>query len=390
MDARGIEVKPAQYLHRATGAIIASDALRALSSSLDVRKYGSLGGIAIPSYRGLPSEYNVVYRDGVRTTNEQLGLTDLGQLTLRGVSHIELLPANTAIFLGGDAIGASLDLVTEVTDSTIIEIGTDQTNFERTNELSENSYFASTAVRVAENLALVGSGSADLSNGRFPFYQAQSHSTIFRENNDASIWSGALHARWETDASTTLTLSSNYFSADRGLAGAAITPYRGASSLDERQTDRQFFSAIKVEHTDDNWDGSIATHFQSQYESFLGKTEGLGDSATNSLLGINASLHAPLTEWLAGYAGVNYLYTNLTGSSNAKSGSASIDRSNVLGYAALQLSPAQQIRIAASMRGDYVSDTRDLAFLPQTRIEYEPASHLTFSGSYSRNFHAPH
>src|SRR6187551_3535419 len=54
VNPRLAQTKPAHELIRETGSAIASDALLALSSSLDMRKYGSLGGISIPSFRGLP------------------------------------------------------------------------------------------------------------------------------------------------------------------------------------------------------------------------------------------------------------------------------------------------------------------------------------------------
>ena len=108
IDPRQAEIKPTDELYRVTGTMLASDALNAISSSLDIREYGSLGGIALPSFRGSPSEYTIIYRDGIRVTNEQLGETDLGQLTLHGISYVELIPASSASRSVEDMGGSSL------------------------------------------------------------------------------------------------------------------------------------------------------------------------------------------------------------------------------------------------------------------------------------------
>jgi len=148
MDSRQAEIKSTSELYRITGSSIAANALNAISSSLDIRQYGSFGSVSLPSFRGLPPEYTIIYRDGIRITNEQLGETDLGQLTLHGISHVELIPASSAILLGGDAIGAAINLVSAVQDSNHVTIGSEQTNysgasgFPTQSKLSRGKYFA--------------------------------------------------------------------------------------------------------------------------------------------------------------------------------------------------------------------------------------------------------
>ena len=142
VDARSVEIKPASALLRVTGSAIAAEAFRVLSSSLNIRRYGSR--LDCPSsFRGLPAEYTTVYRDGIQLTNEQLGETDLGQLTLHGISRVELIPASTAILLGGDAIGASIDLESEFANTTSLRLGTEQTGYTREGGLPEHGYYGS-------------------------------------------------------------------------------------------------------------------------------------------------------------------------------------------------------------------------------------------------------
>src|SRR5207249_5237566 len=95
---------------RANPSPTLADPAKLLTPSLAVREQGGLGQLALMRYRGLPSEYVIVYRDGVRITNEQNSLTDLGWLDPAGVSSMELIPAITSITLGGEAIGAAINI----------------------------------------------------------------------------------------------------------------------------------------------------------------------------------------------------------------------------------------------------------------------------------------
>ena len=390
VDARGAEIKSASVLTQETGSQLASEALRAMSSSLDIRRYGSLGAIAVPSFRGLPAEYTSVYRDGVLLTNEQLGETDLGQLTLHGISRVELIPASTAILLGVDAIGAAINLESEFADTANLRIGTEQTGYAHSNGLPEKGYYASLAVHPIQDLSVVAGGSLDQSNGRFPFYQEISHSYVLRENNDATLHSANLNAQYDAGNGTLLKLISNYFSAERGSPGSATTPYRGAYSLDERLADEQSLAALKLEHDGANWSGWIAAHYQNQYEAFRGPSEGLGDTATNVLYGLTASANSILNPWLKSYAGFDYLHSRLVGSGNALPNSSSqIGRDELSGYAAASIIPTNALQITPSLRAQYVSDISDFELLPQALMEYAPIRDLLVSASYSREFHAP-
>ncbi|HEY3876036.1 MAG TPA: TonB-dependent receptor plug domain-containing protein, partial [Candidatus Kapabacteria bacterium] len=243
VDARGVAIKPTSELIRETGSYLASNALEAMSSSLDIREYGILGDIALPSFRGLPPEYTIIYRDGIRVTNEQLGETDLGQLTLHGVSNVDLIPASSAILLGGDAIGSAINLVSEVEDSNTLMLGTEQTMYEGASGFPTNGYYGKFSVKPATNLSIIGGGSVDESTGAFPFYQDSAHPNVLRQNNDAILRSANLTGLWTTSDNTTIRCIGNYFYVDRGVPGAISTEGYGASDFTARQTDAQSFAA---------------------------------------------------------------------------------------------------------------------------------------------------
>ncbi len=388
IDARQVEIKPAVRLTEITGSTITSDVLRALSSSLDVRRYGPLGSIAIPSYRGLPAEYTIVYRDGIRLTSEQLGLTDLGQLSLHGISHVELIPSSSAVLLGGDAVGAAIDLVSQTADSTSLQIGSDQISYGE--GFPEQSYYGQITAKPSPSFSILGGWSLDQSTGAFPFFQDAVHPTVLRENNDAILRSGNISAVWNASDQTLVHFIGNYFFANRGSPGAVITEGRGASSLTARLTDEQGLAAIKIDHDAEDWNGTLTLQYQNQYEAFNDRVQGFNDSAINILYGFQARANRKLNDWLSGYAGVDLLHTRLTGSSNVKpDGNSIIGRDRFGAYTAVSITPSELLQVTASLRPEYVSDLNEFDLLPQASIDYTPRSWLDFNAAYSKSAHAP-
>jgi vitamin B12 transporter len=390
VDPRQMESKPTTELRWVTASALASDALRAMSSSLDIRRYGTLGAVALPSFRGLPAQYTTVYRDGIRLTNEQLGETDLGQLTLHGISRIELVPASTAVLLGADAIGAVIDLVTVSAESNSIDLGTDQTNYAHGSGLPENSYYANASLQLSDDLSANIAGSLDQSNGRFPFYQTSTGIFVLRENNDATLHSADISAKYKVDEKSSVTFLSNYFSSERGSPGQVTTAYRGATYLDARLADQQFFSALKYERRDELSSEQIAAYYQDQYESFVARSEGLGDTGKNLLAGLNVTGNARLNDALTGYAGVEYLHSGFDGSSTILADSNShLSRERVTAHMALAYDVISQLRLSAALRSEWISDLKEFALLPEFVGTYQPLEALRISAAYSRNFLAP-
>ncbi|MDP4232637.1 MAG: TonB-dependent receptor [Bacteroidota bacterium] len=390
VDPRANEIRSATEITSVTGSTIAGDALRTLSSSLDIRRYGPLGSIAIPSFRGLPAEYTVVYRDGIQLTNEQLGLTDLGQLALHGISRVELIPSSTAVLLGGDAIGAAIDLVSQWSDTATVRIGTEQSGYQHSSGIPESDYSATVAAHPIDGLDILAGGSSAQSSGKFPFYQSTTNSYVLRENNDVVLRSADLTARYQADGGKTIQLISNYFSANRGSPGFATTPYRGAASLDERLSDEQYLTGLKFEQTGERSSSTIRGYYQHQYESFAGAIEGFHDTTRNEMLGADVTATSTFSEWLKGHTGVSYQHSRLLGSADVlTTPNVAITREKVSGYAAAIIAPVEFFRAAPSVRAEYVSDIAAFELLPQCVLEFVPLSELSTSLAYSKSFHAP-
>jgi vitamin B12 transporter len=371
-----------------TGATLASDALNAISSSLDIREYGPLGSIALPSFRGLPSEYTIVYRDGIRMTNEQLGETDLGQLTLHGISYVELIPASSAVLLGGDAIGSAINLVSEIQDTNAITIGSQQTTYEGSSGFPTQSYYAKASLNPLSSLSIVAGGSLDQSTGAFPFYQDSARPKVLRQNNDAALRSANLAALWTASDNTTVRFLGNYFYANRGTPGA-VNP-DGISSLTARQTDAQTFGAIKADHDDGPLASTFSLSWQRQFESYRDTTIAANDSAWNNLIDASARASYVFTNAIEGFGGVEEEHTELAGTTNhTPNGDSIIDRYRTSAYAATKLIPIDNLDVNGSLRLENISDLDLTELLPQAAINYSPIHDLFLGGAYSKSFHAP-
>lgn len=389
IDPRQVEIKPTDELYRITGATLASDALNAISSSLDIREYGSLGGIALPSFRGLPSEYTIIYRDGIRMTNEQLGETDLGQLTLHGISYVELIPASSAVLLGGDAIGSAINLVSQIRDSNSLTIGSEQTKYDGSSGFPTQSYYAKASLNPLPKLSIIAGGSLDQSTGVFPFYQDSTHPNVLRENNDAALRSANLAALWTASDNTTVRFLGNYFYTNRGTPGA-VNP-EGISSLTARQTDAQTFGAIKADHDDGPLASTFSLSWQRQFESYNDPDETPpNDSAWNTMVDASARGSYILNNMIEAYAGAEEEHSDLTGNTNkTSSGDSIISRFRTSGYAAAKILPFDDVDVNGSLRIENISDLSLTELLPQAAINYSPIHDLYLGGAYSKSFHAP-
>ncbi len=88
-----------------------------------------------------------------------------------GISYVELIPASSAVLLGGDAIGSAINLVSEIRDSNTLTIGSEQTMYDGSSGFPTQSYYAKASLKPLPSLSIVAGGSLDQSTGAFPFYQ---------------------------------------------------------------------------------------------------------------------------------------------------------------------------------------------------------------------------
>ena len=81
-------------------------------SEVDVRSYGPLGAVNVPSLRGSATEQVLVLVDGVPVNPPQGGGVDLTDYTTDGIERIEVLHGAASAHYGSSAVGGVINIIT--------------------------------------------------------------------------------------------------------------------------------------------------------------------------------------------------------------------------------------------------------------------------------------
>jgi vitamin B12 transporter len=378
-----------------SGSTRASDFIRLLSPSLALRSYGTLGGITLSSYRGLPPEYTIIFRDGIRLTNEQNSLTDLGRITSASLTRVDLLSSNSSILLGGDAVAASLNLVSYLPTSTLIAVGTRLTSNDQLRSVGEREGYATLSYG-KDQWGVGGSYNRQSSRGDFPYTDRFSKQEVRRENNDATLNDLVLSGTFEAE-DLQLASTFSYVAAERGAPGGAVIEGRGASQFRARQTDEDSYLSLRAKTKLEGWTVSPAVAFQSQAEQYVDpdvldmNTGGtLNDSYLNRLYFAEAKTDGSITEDVHSYFGVQLQENHLFSNENTDGSDTTIARTRFGSYAAISLRPVPALTLNLAGRAEWISDLNIWKGLPQIHIQYlVGALDLTINANYGKSFHAP-
>lgn len=388
IDARSAIVRSVDVLTRVTGSELASTAFRAIGSSLNVRRYGPLGGSAFASFRGLPAEYTAVYRDGIPVPSEQNSLVDLGQLSLAGIDRVELVPSAEAIVLGGDAIGAAINLVSRDHDTSIVRLNSALKHTGAHEAVSDITSTAQFALHPAGSFAMLAGLSDANSTGRYPFAQPGRSDRVIRAFDDAALTSQFGSILWTPNTRDEVRLHASHFAVDRGLPGPASIPGFGASLVNTRQTDDQLFTSADYTHLDSTSAYGLTGGYQHQFESYTRPATNTHDSARTSIVSALARWRSEIGEFGL-FGGLGYSRTALTGTTNAlPNGDNSVSRERTNGYIAAT-APLLGANLTAAVRAEQVSGTSGVEWLPQASLTVPVWQELALHAAYGRAFHPP-
>ncbi len=395
IPAVAIRSEKTEKLTLQSGSTRASDFIRLLSPSLALRSYGTLGGITLSSFRGLPPEYTIIFRDGIRLTNEQNSLTDLGRITSASLTRVDLLASNASILLGGDAVAASLNLASYLPQSTTASIGTRLATHDDLRSMGEQEGHATLSYK-GDTWGLGGSYNTQSSRGDFPFADRFTGREVRRENNDATLNDLVVTGTYQGDP---LELSStfSYVTAERGAPGSAVVEGRGASQFRARQADEDSYLSLRAKTKIGGLNIAPAIAFQSQSEQYVDpekpneSTGGtLCDSYLNRLYFAEAKMDGKITNGLHAYYGVQLQQNHLFSNQNIAGDDTTISRTRFGSYAALSIRPLEGLTLNVAGRGEFISDLSIWKGLPQLHVQYE-LDHLdlVLNANYGKSFHAP-
>ncbi|MDP4231185.1 MAG: TonB-dependent receptor [Bacteroidota bacterium] len=388
-----IHVETGQELSKRTGASRISEALAILHPSLDIRNYGSLGGISLASFRGLPAEYTSVYWEGIKITNSQNSVTDLALIDLSSIRSVGIVSAANSQLIAGDIGGAGILLKTDATlAQSGIGIGTSTTSFDDFSSLGEKEIKLDAKAMILDSLAVSGDLSSAYSDGAFPFYQRSTGNTIRRENNDAHLLNANAAADYILDETASVKAFSYFSRAERGAPGSVTIDNRGASSFNARQYDEDFLGALSLKHIPlPNFEYSVSLGYQSQYETYDLPTYKVADQYLNRIYSFILKTKTLIADWSDLCSGVDYTKNLLFSNENSISKTdTSVLRESYAAYMAFNARFLDHFDATASLRAELLSDINVSQTLPGISLHYsEPKTLLTLEASYGMLYHAP-
>ncbi|HET6510718.1 MAG TPA: TonB-dependent receptor, partial [Candidatus Kapabacteria bacterium] len=382
-----IRTESVASIRSTNGANRIGDIAVKLSPSISNRKYGSLGGISLLSFRGLPPEYTVIYRDGIRLTNEQNSLTDLARVSASSVERIELLPSTSSILLGGDAIGAAINLISPVAMRDLVRIGSSSLSYEGL-EPGELEHSIELGAKLNEEWGISLTGTRQHSSGDYPFWHEVSRKEVLRENNDAQLHDIMLRVQ-RVHEDVPLTFTASHVRARRGAPGPITVRDRGASAFVARQNDEDLMLGLQSSLKIGEWILLPSLSYQSQYEEYKDAPKLLDEHYDNKLYAAQIRSNGQLTEEVELYAGASLQASTLESNEISTAQMPLAKRNKLSAYLASAVQLYQPLLITGALRVEHISDRGTLELLPQLSAIYELTKRVDVMASYGLSYHAP-
>ncbi len=383
-----ISIKTAELKAISTSSLL-SFASAILSPSLDVRSYGSLGGIALATYRGLAPEYVTVEYNGVRLTNVQHGLSDLALFDLNIFSAVSLSSTTSDPSATGDAGAAIIRLtpITSLTSGTYITAGTQLISYDNKVTAAERTGYLKIGQHLGDQVDIQGAISLSGSDGNYPFLQRSTNSTVLRSNNDATLANASATLSYIPDASATFQAFALYGNAERGVPGAVTIDYEGNSSF-ARQFDEAYLVGISAEqHLSPSFQYSLKASFQSQFESYNDSIVRIADRYANKIVAISAKTTTDIFPDLQAHIDGSFDHNLLISNENI-SISGDIFRDIFRTDLGLIYGIANPFSTSAVIKIEKQSDNAQYQLLPQVRAVYR-FTDVSIGLAYTRLYHSP-
>ncbi len=392
-----VTYRDASELIKLSGSSLAPSALSLAHPALDIRSYGTQSGIALASFRGLPPEFTAVYRNGIRVTNEQHGLTDLSKLGLRSADKVEVLTGTNAQVLAGDVGGAAIGVISEpFLRGERVRIGTDIITYDDAKSFAEKEYYGSANYMLSDKFGIAFDGSYRTSLGDYPFEQTVTQSNgmpteveVRRSNNDSYLTLLQAEPYYILSESSRIQGFLLFDETERGVPGAVSVDYSGASSPYARQFDRDWLvGLILKESVSPLLDYSVSASYQNQYQTYIDPNIDVSDEYRNIIYDLTLRSYYRTSEQLRFGVVLEANKNDLESNQNADSGSADITREKYTGLLSATYIPLEELQLTGSLRVDNISDQENTQFLPAITTEYDFGD-VMIGASYGRFYHAP-
>jgi vitamin B12 transporter len=385
-----VTYREAAELVKLSGSSLASSALSLAHPALDIRSYGTQSGIALASFRGLPPEFTAVYRNGIRVTNEQHGLTDLSKLGLRGSDKLEVIYGANAQVLAGDVGGAAIGIISEpFYRPERVRIGTDIITYDDLESFAEKEYFGGANYQLSASFGIAVDGSYRTSRGDYPFIQESTNTEVLRSNNDSYLTLLQAEPYFIFNESSRIQGFLLFDETERGVPGAVTVDYSGASSPYARQFDRDWLAGLIYKNlASSKLEYSFSASYQNQYQTYVDPNIDVSDEYKNTIYDITfRSWYQAMSDLKLGLV-LEADKNNLASNQNIDSNTSYISREKYTGLVSASYKLPAPLTLTGSLRVDDISDEDKTQFLPAITSEYK-IGNATIGASFGRFYHAP-
>lgn len=219
-----LSASPVTVLNKAElnrGAAVSLAELLGPLPGLFIKDYGGWSGLKTIAQRGLGAEHTVVLINGMRVTNVQNGLVDLGLIAVDELDRLEVVRGGQSASFGADAVAGVINAVLSPATSELnVRVASSVGSF------GYRSYMLAGSGHVTDGLRLRASYREEKGDENFPFILRNGNQRIDlrRQNADFSSRVGTIQSDVLVSDVMQLSLCGRAFSSERGVGGPVVGP----------------------------------------------------------------------------------------------------------------------------------------------------------------------
>lgn len=227
LSASPITVLDQEEIQRTNASSLAD--LLVVVPGLFVKDYGATSGLKTIAQRGLGPEHTLMLVNGMRVSNPQNSLLDLGLTAADEIDRIEVIHGGSSAAFGADAVAGVVNIVTSTgSDAFRASVGRGSFGYDEV-QLSGATHLSTVAIQAAFREE---KGDEDFP---FVFRNGPQQFEMTRQNSDFIARTGSLQSAVTWDSDLQLGVYGRTFESERGVGGLVVGP---ASSSVARQFDK--------------------------------------------------------------------------------------------------------------------------------------------------------
>ncbi len=368
---------------------------------LFVKDYGGWSGLKTIAQRGLGAEHTVVLINGMRVSNVQNGLVDLGLIAADELDRLEVVRGGQSASFGADAVAGVVNAVlSPVTRELSVRAASDIGSF------GYRRYWVSGSGEVTDGVGVRAAFREEKGDENFPFLfrNGSEQIELTRQNADFRSRLATVQSDFLVNDAVQLWVCGRTFSAERGVGGPVVGP-ASFSVARQKDEDHLLQAAFRSPPSDDapRFHYRIGFQFHHSYQRYEDRAFLVGGTPLDNFYKTTDVRLEPTMDFALSdrtRIALGSEFSRTTGVGNFLG--SDVRRISYAGYAALQQQVGTEGPIVRNMllypalRYDAVRTEGEIitSWSPQlgTVISFQEVGgviQMSLRASVSRNFRAP-